>query len=106
MTTGGRVRPIKIVTPLMRFSKAQTVKAAYAIPDCWSALAYSHTSYDGLYPPTGMNHANILRANGFLKADLPDPLVIRAFCEGLMRLPDTANYRKQRVEETMNILGY
>lgn len=85
--------PIRIHTPLMHLSKAQTVHAAYAMRDCWEALAYSHTSYDGKYPPTDPNHANVLRADGFEKAGLPDPLVLRAVKEGLMPLPGTFNYK-------------
>lgn len=86
-------QPIRIHTPLMSKSKAQTVMMAYDMPDCWEALAYSHTSYDGKYPPTGPNHANLLRADGFEKAGLPDPLVLRAVKEGLMTLPETDNYK-------------
>lgn len=84
--------PISIVAPLMHLSKAETVRLAYATPGAFSALAYSHTSYDGCYPPTDMNHANVLRAKGFEDAGLPDPLVLRANREGLMELPSTANY--------------
>lgn len=84
--------PIRIVTPLMHVTKEQTVHIAFAYPKCWDALAYSHTSYDGKYPPTDMNHANVLRADGFAKAGRPDPLVVRAWREGLMELPDTGNY--------------
>lgn len=84
--------PIRIVTPLMDLSKAETCSLAYVTPGCWEALAYSHTSYDGQYPPTDMNHANILRADGFEKANLPDPLVVRAWREGVMRLPNSKNY--------------
>lgn len=85
---------IKIHTPLMYLSKAQTVKLAKELNNgCWEALAYSHTSYDGQYPPISMNHSNVLRAQGFLEADLPDPLVLRAVSEGLMELPDTDNYK-------------
>jgi 7-cyano-7-deazaguanine synthase len=83
---------IKIVTPLMNLSKAETVALAYELPDCWAAMAFTHTSYDGRYPPTDPNHANVLRADGFEKAGLPDPLVVRAYSEGLMPLPGTANY--------------
>lgn len=78
--------------PLLSHTKAETVKMAHAIPGCWEALAYTHTSYDGKYPPTDKNHANILRAKGFEEAGLPDPLVVRAWREGLMELPETANY--------------
>lgn len=88
--------PIQIETPLMNASKEMTVHIAYANPRCWEALAYTHTSYDGKYPPTDMNHANVLRADGFEKAGRPDPLVLRAHKEGLMDLPATANYDGHR----------
>lgn len=88
--------PIQIVTPLMRMSKAESVRLAYMLPGCWEALAFSHTSYDGTYPPTDMNHANVLRADGFAQAGLPDPLVLRAYDEGLMALPETSNYDPHR----------
>lgn len=84
--------PIDIQTPLMYLTKAETVMLSLDLPGCWEALAYSHTSYDGKYPPTDMNHANVLRAQGFLEAGLPDPLVVRAWQNGLMTLPVTANY--------------
>jgi 7-cyano-7-deazaguanine synthase len=89
-------RPIRIHTPLMDLSKADTVRMAKGLPGCWEALAYTHTSYDGKYPPTDMNHANVLRADGFEKAGLPDPLVVRAWSEGLMELPKTTNYDECR----------
>lgn len=82
----------KILAPLMFMSKSQTVSLALTLPGAYDALAYSHTSYDGKYPPTDMNHANVLRAAGFEQAGLPDPLVLRAWSEGLMELPMTANY--------------
>lgn len=78
--------------PLQHKSKAESVKLARSLPGCWEALAYTTTSYDGKYPPTDMNHSNILRAHGFEVAGLPDPLVLRAHSEGLMQLPSTANY--------------
>lgn len=93
-------QPIRIHTPLMTKTKAETVLMAKELPGCWEALAYSHTSYDGKYPPTDMNHANVLRADGFEKAGLPDPLVVRAWREGLMSLPNTANYGDLGLPET------
>lgn len=89
-------QPIDIFTPLMNLSKAETVWLSYRMEGCWEALAYTHTSYDGKYPPTDMNHANVLRADGFAKAGLPDPLVLRAHREGLMELPATSNYNTHR----------
>ena len=84
---------VNIHTPLIRKTKAQSVLMAHSFGQtCWEALAYSHTSYDGKYPPTDMNHANVLRAKGFEEANYPDPLVIRAHVEGKMSLPLTKNY--------------
>jgi len=83
---------VEIAAPLMYRNKGQTVYLARDLPGCWEALAYTHTSYDGKYPPTDNNHSNVLRAQGFFNAGLPDPLVVRAWREGLMELPDTENY--------------
>lgn len=84
---------LRILTPLMHLNKAATVLLAKDLgPHAWDALAYTHTSYDGKYPPTDMNHSNVLRAQGFLNAGLPDPLVLRAVREGLMELPTSENY--------------
>lgn len=83
---------ILIMPPLLNKTKAQTVEMALKLSGCWEALAYSHTSYDGTYPPTDNNHSNVLRAQGFLEAGYPDPLVIRAWHEGKMDLPNTDNY--------------
>ena len=87
-----RFSEFQIHTPLMYLSKADSVILAEGLPGCWEALAYTHTSYDGQYPPTGNDHATLLRAKGFLEAKRPDPLVIRAYREGLMELPETENY--------------
>lgn len=81
-----------VIAPLMDLDKAATVRLAFADKDCWHALAFSHTSYDGAYPPTGHDHATLLRAKGFAEAGLPDPLILRAHYEGLMTLPLAANY--------------
>jgi len=83
-----------IHTPLMDLSKADSVRLAMTLPGCMEAMAYTHTAYDGQYPPTGKDHASTLRAQGFLEAGVADPLVVRAWREGLMELPATANYDK------------
>jgi 7-cyano-7-deazaguanine synthase len=83
---------LQIATPLMHLSKAKTVELAVKLPGCMEALAYSHTAYGNEYPPVGNDHATLLRAKGFEQAGVPDPLVVRAWKEGLMPLPTTRNY--------------
>jgi 7-cyano-7-deazaguanine synthase len=84
--------PLRILTPLMFLTKAESVSLALRLSGCYAALAYSHTSYDGHYPPTGHDHATLLRAKGFEEAGIPDPLVLRAVGSGLMDLPGSPNY--------------
>lgn len=88
----GTLPPLCILTPLMHLTKADSVRLAQTLPGCMEALAYSHTSYDGAYPPVGHDHATLLRAKGFEEAGVPDPLVVRAWKEGLMELPTSPNY--------------
>jgi queuosine biosynthesis protein QueC len=84
--------PPQVLAPLMYLSKAQSIRLALDTPYTYAALAFSHTAYDGQYPPTGRDHASVLRAYGFEQAGKPDPLVLRAVHEGLMAPPQTANY--------------
>lgn len=83
---------ITIMTPLLHVSKPEQIRRALSIPGVYEAWAYSHTAYDGQYPPVGRDHATVLRADAFEKAGVPDPLVARAVFEGLMDVPDTDNY--------------
>lgn len=82
-----------IHTPLIHMTKADSIRLAATIPGAMRALAFSHTAYDGSYPPTGSDHATVLRAKGFEQADLPDPLILRAYFDGhLPALPEAPNY--------------
>lgn len=86
------INNFSIHTPLMYMTKAESIHFAKSFDGCMDALAYSHTAYDGQYPPLGKDHATVLRAQGFLEANTPDPLIVRAWREGLMELPNSHNY--------------
>jgi 7-cyano-7-deazaguanine synthase len=65
---------IKIHTPLMDLSKAETVSLAIKL-NAMEAMAYTHTCYNGVQPPCGDCPACILRAKGFAEAGVEDPLL-------------------------------
>jgi 7-cyano-7-deazaguanine synthase len=65
--------PIRITTPLMRLTKAQTVNLARGLPGCWEALALSVTCYLGKRPGCKTCPACVLRAKGFADAGVVDP---------------------------------
>lgn len=95
--------PPLIVTPLMFLSKADSLRLLKdrCGPDGYALLAFTHTAYDGQYPPVGKDHATVLRAEGFRQFHYPDPLVIRAHAEGLMPLPDSDNYKDSMVNQSV-----
>ena len=70
----GMETDIRIHTPLMHLSKKQTVELAAEL-GALSALALSHTCYNGERPPCGRCEACRLRARGFAEAGIDDPLV-------------------------------
>lgn len=91
----GTRAPLRIVTPVIDMTKKEEVLFSLTLPGCYGALAWSHTAYDGQYPPTGHDHASLLRAKGFEEAGVPDPLVLRAWSEhAIGYLPATDNYRR------------
>jgi 7-cyano-7-deazaguanine synthase len=65
---------VRIHTPLMYLTKAQTVHLAGRLPGCMDAMARSHTCYYGQRPPCGLCPACVLRARGFEEAGVTDPL--------------------------------
>lgn len=72
--SGGGV--FRIHTPLMFRTKAESV----ALARRWGALeslAFSHTCYEGTYPPCGKCPSCLLRAKGFAEAGVADPIFAR-----------------------------
>lgn len=87
----GRPHELLFHNPLLTLTKAESVAVANKLPGCMEALAFSHSCYDGEYPPNPSNHASLLRARGFFEAGLSDPLIVRAKQEGKLPTdyPDT-----------------
>jgi len=73
----GMEADFKIITPLMHLSKAQSIKLAEEV-GAFEALGFSHTCYNGVYPPCHKCPACTIRARGFEEAELVDPLINRA----------------------------
>ncbi len=66
----------RIHTPLMKMTKAETVKLAVDL-GALEALKWSHTCYNGIYPPCGACPSCLLRAKGFKEAEIEDPIFNR-----------------------------
>lgn len=76
LSAGYTGRHVSLLAPLLRLTKAETVKLAMRHGDLGvRALAASHTCYAGERPPCGKCHACVLRAKGFEDAGVPDPLI-------------------------------
>ena len=67
---------VKIHTPLMWMTKAETVYFAEEV-GALLALTWSHTCYNGKVPPCGECPACLLREKGFNETGINDPLIER-----------------------------
>lgn len=75
----GMDRSISIRTPLMHLSKASTVRLAQSLSGCMEAISFSHTCYNGEYPPCMRCPSCELRTKGFKEAEVRDPLIERYY---------------------------
>lgn len=66
---------VRIHTPLMHLTKAETVLLAKRLNLGWEAIAKSWTCYEGGEKPCGICPACVLRMKGFSEAGLPDPAI-------------------------------
>ena len=67
------LRPMRLHTPLMHLTKAETVALARRLPGAWDALALSVTCYNGQRPGCEVCPACALRGRGFDEAGEIDP---------------------------------
>ncbi len=72
----GMEAEFELHTPLMFMSKAETVELAQKC-GAMDALAWSHTCYNGKFPPCGECPACQLREAGFKDAGVLDPIFLR-----------------------------
>lgn len=101
---GLNIATFHIHTPLMNVNKHESIRMAMHMKGAYPALAWTHTAYDNAYPPTGKDHATVLRAYGFEQAGVPDPLIMRAVREGLLTLPEASNYTPSAVAEYEHVM--
>ena len=73
----GMEKQFVLHTPLMWLTKAQTVRKAQEL-EALEALSFSHTCYNGTFPPCDSCPACHLRQKGFSEAGIDDPLIQRA----------------------------
>lgn len=100
----GANKPLEVFTPLMNLTKAESVDLAVNTPGAYAALAWTHTAYDGKYPPTGHDHATLLRAKGFEQAGVPDPLLVRAWAEEKIELLPEGNYTNEALKWALDLM--
>jgi 7-cyano-7-deazaguanine synthase len=72
----GMEQEFKIITPLMWMNKAETIQLAQK-HGALNALAWSHTCYEGQFPPCMKCPSCLLRQKGFDEAGIADPIFSR-----------------------------
>jgi 7-cyano-7-deazaguanine synthase len=72
----GMEKELTIHTPLMYITKAESVHMAQKY-SAMESLKYSHTCYQGTFPPCGTCPSCVLRQKGFEEAGVHDPLLER-----------------------------
>jgi len=74
----GLDKRMNIHTPLINMPKAAICIKGYALGEkCVEALSYTTTCYNGKFPPCMKCPACLIRAKGFIKANLEDPILTR-----------------------------
>jgi 7-cyano-7-deazaguanine synthase len=67
----------QIVAPVINLSKTEIVALAASL-NCIGAMEFTHTCYEGKFPPCGACPSCKIRAEGFAKVGIEDPLIRRA----------------------------
>lgn len=98
---------VSVVAPLLGKPKPAAIRAAlHNLPGCYTAMCLTHTAYSGEYPPVTQDHATVLRAASFAKANLPDPLMVRAWLEGKVpTIPDWESWKPLLTELAHSVPG-
>ncbi len=75
---------ITLMAPLLHLEKHKALRWLSTMRGGYAALQYTHTAYSGEFPPVTQDHATVLRASAFAELGWPDPLLVRAYVEGLL----------------------
>lgn len=78
---------IRLYTPLMYMYKSDIVAMGRTMPECWNALAFTHSCDAGECPPCGRCRSCWIRKEAFDHLKLQDPLIERL--DQLMDISDT-----------------
>ena len=88
-------KQISFKHPLIDMDRLGTINFAVAM-GLLPELAYTRSSYEKKEIPSFRDRASILREQGFLEANIADPLRVRLYREKKINLPRTSNYENIR----------